>query len=315
MVKASALDLDARPVATGVAAQPHARVVPRVSVIVPHFNDLDNLRICLALLRGQVFPAADAEIIVADNNSSCGIEAVRAACPEGVTLIHVREKGAAHARNAAVAAARGGVLAFIDSDCKPAHDWLANGLAALSSADMAGGRVDVSVSEAITGVEAFEKVFAFNIKRYIETENFGGSGNLFVSRAVFDAVGGFRAGVSEDKDWGQRAVAKGFRWVYADDAAATHPARRTWAELCAKWARVTRETYGIAKEKPFGRLRFLIRTFAILPSPFVHTLVILRSRKLLRLRDKLSAIAILFRIRAWRFIESLRVLISDLSSR
>ena len=63
---------------------------------------------------------------------------------------------------------------------------------------MVGGSVDVDVVDADnpTSVEAFEKVFAFNFQRYVEKEGFSGAGNMFVSRKIFDAVGGFRTGVS-----------------------------------------------------------------------------------------------------------------------
>ena len=48
-----------------------------VSVIVPHLDDYDNLDACLTLLAGQSFPSDRTEIIVADNGSSRGLDAVR----------------------------------------------------------------------------------------------------------------------------------------------------------------------------------------------------------------------------------------------
>jgi GT2 family glycosyltransferase len=47
-------------------------------------------------------------------------------------------------------------------------------------------------------------------------------------------VGGFRSGVAEDKDFGQRAAVKGFRLVYDSRICVSHPARRDWPELRAK---------------------------------------------------------------------------------
>ena len=47
-----------------------------VSVIVPHYNDLEGLEICLAALARQSFPAEQIEIVVADNASPQGIAAV-----------------------------------------------------------------------------------------------------------------------------------------------------------------------------------------------------------------------------------------------
>jgi hypothetical protein len=47
-------------------------------------------------------------------------------------------------------------------------------------------------------VEAFEMVFAFDFERYMNRVGFTGTGNMFLWRKVFDAVGPFRNGVAED---------------------------------------------------------------------------------------------------------------------
>ena len=44
--------------------------IGRVSVIMPHLNDYDNLDACLRLLQAQSFPGDRTGIIVADNGSS-----------------------------------------------------------------------------------------------------------------------------------------------------------------------------------------------------------------------------------------------------
>ena len=272
-------------------------------MIVPHYDDLDNLGECLSLLAVQTMPRDAFEIIVADNNSHCGIAAVEEGCAGLARVVPALIQGAAEARNAGVRASRGRYLAFIDSDCRPSLDWVERGLEALAQADMVGGRVDVDVADAAnpSSVEAFEMVFAFNFKRYIEKEGFSGAGNMFVSRAIFDRVGGFRSGVAEDRDWGNRAVALGYQWRYAPDVAVSHPARRDWPELARKWRRMVDEAYAMTKEKPFGRLRWVFRSWLILFSPFFHTVIVLRSIKLKRWDIKLKASGVLFRLRWWRF--------------
>jgi glycosyltransferase involved in cell wall biosynthesis len=281
-----------------------------ISVIVPHFNDLDNLRVLLSLLADQTLSSDRFEVIVADNNSTCGLAKVHEICSSCARAVPAPIQGAAEARNAGVVASRGRILAFIDSDCRPARHWLERGAAALSRADMVGGEVRTTAQDEqnLTAVEAFEKIFAFNFQRYIEKEGFSGAGNMFVSRRIFDSVGGFRSGVSEDKDWGQRAVAQGFRWIYAADVKVSHPARRDWQELKSKWRRITRESYALEKEKPYGRLRWLLHAWAVLLSPFVHALRVFHAPELPQLKDRLNAVVILFRIRFWRFLESYRVL-------
>jgi glycosyltransferase involved in cell wall biosynthesis len=285
-----------------------------LSVIVPHFNDLDNLRLLLSLLADQTLSPDRFEVIVADNNSGCGLAAVGNACGARARVVSALVQGAAAARNAGIAASRGKVLAFIDSDCRPAREWLAYGLAALERAEIVGGGVTTTAEDEHhpSAVEAYEKIFAFDNERYVEREGFSVTANMFVPRAVFDRVGGFRAGVSEDKDWGRRAMALGYRWSYAPRAEVSHPARKNWDELCGKWRRITRDSYNLEKEKPFGRARWMWRAWGVLVSPFVHIFRALRTPRHQRPADRLKAIGVLFRLRAWRFVESYQVLASDL---
>ena len=48
-----------------------------VSVVVPHYQDLERLDRCLAALEQQSMARDRYEIIVADNMSACGPDAVR----------------------------------------------------------------------------------------------------------------------------------------------------------------------------------------------------------------------------------------------
>src|SRR5277367_6264432 len=204
-----------------------------VSVIVPHFNDYDNLDACLGLLQAQSFPSERTEIIVADNGSSHGLDAVRRIVGSRGQVIEVAERGAGPARNVGVRASHGEAIAFIDSDCRPDRRWLEEGLAELRHADFAGGRVDILVEDPrrMTSAEAFESVFAFQNERYVKNLNFTVTASMFVWRSVFDAVGGFENGVPEDLDWCRRAREKGYRIAYAPKSVVGHPARRTMAEL------------------------------------------------------------------------------------
>lgn len=284
---------------------------PAVSVIVPHYNDLANLERCMGLLAAQTLPRNQFEVVVADNNSRCGLSEVKRVCGGMARVISAPIQGAGAARNTAVEASRGRVLAFIDSDCRPSPAWLERGLAALSSAQIVGGQVAVDYANPAhpTAVEAFERVFAFNFERYIEKVGFSGSGNMFVTREIFDRVGGFRGQVAEDLDWGQRAIAANYCFGYAADVVVSHPARRNWRELTQKWRKTSREAFAAALEKPHGRAVWFLRSVAILASPFVHWIVIVRSDKLDAPGLRLKAIGVLFGIRFWRFLECNRLLL------
>jgi len=283
---------------------------PTVSVIVPHYNDLPALDICLQSLTRQTYPADRLEIVVADNGSPQGVGAVGDLIGGRAKLVSVTERGAGPARNGAVAASAGTLLAFIDSDCIAEPEWVAQGVAGLDRFDFVGGRVKVGVRDParMTPSEAFERVFAFDFETYINKKGFTGAGNLFCTRAVFDDVGGFRATVSEDVEWSHRARGKGWRLGYAPAAIVTHPARQTWPELKRKWRRITAESYALARENQGGRLGWLLRVMALPASAVFHTPKVLRSGELHGLDQRLAALETLYRLRFWRAAEGLRLL-------
>jgi len=291
-------------------SMPAPSVTPTVSVIIPHYRDLKGLAICLRSLESQTYPRDRFEVVVADNASPEGPDAVAAVIAGRGQLVVVAEKGAGPARNGGVAASSGEILAFIDSDCVAEPAWLEEAVKALPAFDFIGGRVKVLVEdpERITPVEAFERVFAFDFKTYIEKKRFTGAGNLICSRRVFDAVGGFRTGVSEDVEWSRRAQARGFRLGYAPRAVVGHPARRSWSELLAKWRRINLETFGLSARGPGGRLRWLLKALLMPASAVVHTLKVARSPELSTARERWAAIGVLFRLRFWRLADSLRLL-------
>lgn len=288
-----------------------AATQPEISVVVPHYDQLAELDLCLASLERQTLPRANLEIIVVDNASPCGMAAVGAAVAGRARLLEETSKGAGPARNRGVADARGRVLAFIDADCIASPHWLEEGLKGLERYDIVGGRVDVAVVDEtrMSGPEAFERVFAFDFRTYIEHKGFTGSGNLFCRRAVFDDVGGFRQAVSEDRDWSFRATAKGYRIGYHDAAAIAHPARADWAELKRKWQRLNRETLLLAADRPLGQWRFLARSYLLPVSILPHGWRVLRSPRLPNMETKLRGLATLAKLRAWRFLDAHRAML------
>lgn len=285
---------------------------PLVSVIVPHFEDHTNLDRCLTALSAQTYDGA-LEIIIADNCSPSGEARLSAAVAGRARIVIVAERGAGAARNGGVAASTSNILAFTDSDCLPAPDWLREGIAALQRFDVVGGQVMVSTADRshVSSIEAFEVVFAFDNKSYVEKKGFSVTANLFTSRHAFDAVGGFHNGIPEDLDWCRRAADKGYRIGYAAGALVTHPARRNWPELTRKWRRLALESYNRTIAQPGGRLRWLLRVWVTPLSAFVHSIRVFQSAKLHGANQRLGALAVLFRLRFWRFVEGHRLLLRD----
>ncbi|MGH6833966.1 MAG: glycosyltransferase [Methylocella sp.] len=286
--------------------------LPLVSVVIPHYNSLATLKNCVSLLDRQTFGRDRFEIIVADNNSTCGINAVRAAAP-GATVIHANEQGAGPARNAGVAASKGSILAFIDADCLPDFDWIEKAVAAIQAYDFIGGRVVVTSEDPLrpNPIEAFEMVFAFDCERYISRVGFTVTANMAVWHKVFDAVGPFRNGVAEDMDWSFRARAQNFRLGYAADLIVEHPARQTWSALIARWKRMLLEEYLLYRERPFFIVSWLLRASLMPLSVLPHACHILTSSKLINSKSRWGGLKVLARLRLWRTWEMFSLMVRN----
>lgn len=149
-------------------------------MIVPARDAEATLPRTLAALADQE-GAPSFEVVVVDDGSSDGTAAI--AERSGARLIPGGGGGTAEARNAGAAAASGALLAFCDADCRPSQGWLAAGTRALADADLAQGRVAPEPS-------AEEGPFASSVAVAGETGWYH-AGNLFVTRALFDRLGGF----------------------------------------------------------------------------------------------------------------------------
>lgn len=273
---------------------------PQYAIIIPHYNDVVRLARCLSALVGQL--DARAELVVVDNSSTDDLEPLCRAFPD-VALVTEAEKGAAAARNRGVVETTAPCLFFLDADCVPAGDWFAVACEAVTDQTVIGGAVDVfhETPPPLTGAQAFEAVFAFNQKNYVQQKGFSVTANLLTTRAVFAQTGLFRSGVSEDLDWCHRATAEGYALDYAPALRVSHPSRGDWPALRRKWRRLTEEAFGLQPAGVRGRLLWARRALMMAASPFVHVPTILRHTSL-SLGAKSRAMVTLFGLRWMRAI-------------
>lgn len=183
--------------ATHVAGSINA--LPLVSVVIPVKNDAERLGACLASLGRQSYPADRYEVIVVDNGSSD--RSVEVADEHGAKVLVQPGLRVGALRNRGVEVASGDVLAFIDSDHEAPEHWLHYGAMELraSGTRMIGSPCQAPANG--TWVQrGWEKHRLRRRDRHLA--RWLGAGNMFVRKADFVAVGGFREDLvaAEDVD-------------------------------------------------------------------------------------------------------------------
>jgi GT2 family glycosyltransferase len=108
-----------------------------LSVIIPHWNAIRHLPICLDALRAQTYPRL--EIIIADNASTDGSQALVARDYPEVKIVQlVKNAGFTGACNAGIRAARGEFIALLNNDTEVHLAWAAEVVAAFARHPSAG---------------------------------------------------------------------------------------------------------------------------------------------------------------------------------
>ncbi len=103
---------------------PTAAERPRVSFVVPAYNEERLLPACLAAIQAEIArTGCTAEVLVVNNASTDSTAAVAAATP-GVVVVDQPVKGLVQARSAGFLASRGVLIANIDADTLIPEGWL-----------------------------------------------------------------------------------------------------------------------------------------------------------------------------------------------
>jgi GT2 family glycosyltransferase len=207
-------------------------VSPAFSVVVPTFERPARLARCLSALAALRPPAGGFEVVVVDDGGSVDLAEVMAALPPALEarLVRVPHGGPAAARNVGVASARGARVAFTDDDCRPEAGWLAAFADALDASPdaLVGGRTvnglpQNAFAEATQAL--MDYLYAYH-ERHPERPRFFASNNIALSRASFEAIGGFdarfRDAAGEDREFCDRCLARGRRLAFAPQAVVSH---------------------------------------------------------------------------------------------
>jgi peptidoglycan/xylan/chitin deacetylase (PgdA/CDA1 family)/GT2 family glycosyltransferase len=242
-------------------------VAPELSVIIATHNRSAALGRCLRSLAGQTVDSSSFEAIVADDGSTDGtagaVEGFEA--PFRLRLLRLEKRGQAAAQNAAVAAAEGGVVLFLDDDVVAGPALVERHLAAHREGEEVVGLGRLT-QEAPRSGDWYAREFAASWNRHYAglserepdwTDCFGG--NLSVARARFEDVGGFATDVpvGEDMELGHRLVEAGCVVRYLPDAHAVHDDQKPSGRLVADSLRQGAGQVEIAERFPAMRAKLL----------------------------------------------------------
>ena len=188
---------------------------PKVSFVIPVQDDAARLRRCLGSVSGNGYPADLLEVVVADNDSRDG--SGRVALEAGARLLTCSGVSVSELRNQGAAAARGEILAFIDSDHEIAPGWTFRAVESLGEPGVGAVGAQYLPPPSGTWVQNAFDAMRDHHPGLREVEWLA-SGNLALRRSDFDRVGGFDTTLDscEDYDLCQRLRSSGLR-VMSDE--------------------------------------------------------------------------------------------------
>jgi glycosyltransferase involved in cell wall biosynthesis len=212
------------------------------SVLIPSYNNKDDLLPCIERLARQSYPHDRFEVVVVLDGSTDGSgEALRGlSTPFRLQVIEQPNAGRASALNRAAAAALGRLLIVTDSDILVHPDFVRSHVDAHATADVVIGPIPLSdrspVNFLTEGVRRWAERHEESMRK--RTDGFSCSeiygANLSIRKDHFDALGGYRADLrrTEDFQLGKKILLAGHSIVFCPEARAEHVYDKTVDAWC-----------------------------------------------------------------------------------
>lgn len=180
-----------------------------VSVIIPCYNAEKTLRACLESVFMQTHPPV--EVVVVDDASTDDSPAIAREYPCRL-VEQPSNRGPSAARNAGVAASRGEILFFLDTDVALAPTSIANAVAALDEDPSCGCVYGVYAAEPLIDDGPVEHYRTLHLHHALSRGAGITTSAIFalaaVPRRVFDEIGPFDENLrsAEDDDYSERLL-------------------------------------------------------------------------------------------------------------
>lgn len=190
------------------------------------------------------------EVIVVDDGSTDATAAI--ARSHGIRVIPQPPLGMAAARNTGARAARGEILLFLDADCVPALDWVAQMLAPFKDELVAGVKGSYLTHQTALLPRLIQAEYEDRYRRLDQegSIDFVDGYSAGYRRSVFLSAGGFDSSLiaAEDVDLSYRLAKSGRRLVFAPKACVHHQHGRTVQRYIAQKIR-----YGLWRALVYAR--------------------------------------------------------------
>jgi len=258
--------------------------MPKVSVIVPCYNEQSTIRLLLEAIHQQTFPRAEMEVVIADGMSTDGtrdaIAKFQADFPDlNIRVIDNTLRTIPSGLNLAIEASRGEIILRLDAHSKPYPDYIANSVKALDDGrgDNVGGvweihpGADTWIAKSIAVAAAHPLGVGDALYRHakhaaeVDTVPFGS-----FKRELVDRIGKFDETLltNEDYEFNTRIrKANGRIWL-EPSIRSIYFARSSLMELARQYWR-----YGYWKWRMLRRYPETLRWRQALPPSFVLSLV------------------------------------------
>ena len=257
---------------------------PKVSIIIPCYNEQSTIRFLLEALREQTFPRADMEVIISDGFSTDNTRAVIAAFQKDFPDLSVRVVDNTHrsipsAVNRAIESSRGEIIIRLDAHSKPYLDYVEKCVKAHEEnrGDNVGGVWEIHpgaktwIAQSIAVAAAHPLGVGDALYRHakqaaeVDTVPFGS-----FKRTLIDKVGLFDETLltNEDYEFNARVRKAGGRIWLDPSIRSIYFARSTLQELARQYWR-----YGYWKWRMLRKYPNTLRWRQALPPLFVLSLI------------------------------------------
>jgi len=261
-------------------------MLPKVSVIVPCYNEQFTIRLLLDALHQQTYPRAEMEVIVADGFSKDGtrdvIKTFQQEFPDfNVRVVDNSNRSIPSGLNRAIEVSRGEIILRLDAHSQPYPDYIANSVSAHGAGrgENVGGVWEIRpgaetwIAKSIAVAAAHPLGVGDALYRHtkqaaeVDTVPFGS-----FRRALIEKVGYFDESLltNEDYEFNARVRKSGGKVWLDPSIRSVYFARATLLELIRQYWR-----YGFWKWRMLRRYPDTLRWRQALPPVFVLSLIVL----------------------------------------